>query len=362
MIDWQVIQGDCLEVMQRLIDEGVKFDCVIMDPPYNINKDVWDAISDYENWLILVFKKLQTLLKDNGSLYWFHSEMPIIADVMQKLKEQTNFIFRQFIVWNKRFENSVNKGYLDGYVAVDNLRNYQQMAEYILYYTFQDETGLSKVLPHCIYPIRDYIRSEILRAKGTINLKEINTILGTATNGGGVASAALSLDKSHPVMITKEHYETLRKWLNNGHIEYLRQEYEDLRQEYEDLRQEYEDLRQEYEDLRYIFNNQKSHHSVWNYEIENKIGHLTPKPVLLLQNILRHSTNVNQMILDPFGGSGSTGVACAIENRNFIGIEIDPHYCKIARARITRACGQYAEIPKLLRQEKELPLFSEVCQ
>ena len=53
-------------------------------------------------------------------------------------------------------------------------------------------------------------------------------------------------------------------------------EYESLRQEYESLRQEYESLRQEYESLRYTFNNQKTHHSVWNYSIAEKNGHVTP--------------------------------------------------------------------------------------
>jgi len=65
--------------------------------------------------------------------------------------------------------------------------------------------------------------------------------------------------------------------------------HEFVRQEYEDLRQEYEDLRQEYEDLRYTFNNQKTHHSVWNYEIAEKQGHVTPKPVPLIENIIYHS-------------------------------------------------------------------------
>lgn len=338
VINWEVIQGDCLDVMAGLPDDSV--DCAVIDPPYNINKDSWDTIVNYEAWMQSVFLQLQRVLKDNGSLYWFHSEMRIIADWMRFLDSGTAFIFRQFITWNKRFAGSKNKGFLDGYVAVDDLRNYQQMAEYILYYTFQDETGLSKVLPHCVYPIREYIRAEIIRAKGRISLQEINSILGTATNGGGVASATLSLDKACPAMITKTNYETLREWLNSDGGEFLRQEYESLR---------------------YVFNNQKTHHSVWNYEIEDKIGHVTPKPVRLIQNILRHSTNRGQTVLDCFLGSGTTGVACAIEGRNFIGIEQDAHYCDVARARITRACGEYAEIPKRQAPEVILPLFAEVA-
>jgi site-specific DNA-methyltransferase (adenine-specific)/modification methylase len=44
-----------------------------------------------------------------------------------------------------------------------------------------------------------------------------------------------------------------------------------------------------------------------------------------------------ETILDPFAGSGTTGVACIKTNRRFIGIEIDPHYAAIAAKRLQRA-------------------------
>jgi len=311
--------GDCLELMKEIPDNSI--DLIIIDPPYNIKKDYWDDIKNYEEWMKKVILEIQRVLKDNGSFYMFHSEMEVVSDFMNFLREKTNFIFRQFIVWNKRFEGSSRKGFLDGYCCVDMLRNYQQMAEYILYYTFQDETGLSKIMGNCVYPIRDYIRSEIIRAKGKIVLKQINQVLGTATNGGGVASACLSLDKTCPAMITEEHYLILRDWLNTN-------------KEYEYLRKEYEDLRKEYEDLRFTFNNQKTHHSVWNYDIENKIGHTTPKPLDLVKNIILHSSNEGDLILDCFMGSGTTAVACKKLNRNFIGIELNPEYVDIANKRL----------------------------
>jgi len=321
-------QGDCLELMKEIPNKSV--DLIIIDPPYNIKKDSWDDIKNYEEWMKKVILEIQRVLKDNGSFYMFHSEMEVVADFMNFLKEKTNFIFRQFIVWNKRFEGSPRKGFLDGYCCVDMLRNYQQMAEYILYYTFQDETGLSKIMGNCVYPIRDYIRSEIIRARGKIVLKEINKVLGTATNGGGVASACLSLDKTCPAMITEEHYLKLRDWLNNN------KEHEYLRKEYEDLRKEYEDLRKEYEDLRFCFNNQKTHHSVWNYDIERKIGHVTPKPLDLIKNIIVHSSKEGQIVLDCFMGSGTVALACQETNRYFIGIEKEPKYIEIANKRLSQ--------------------------
>jgi len=312
---------DCLEGLKQIEDNSI--DLIVIDPPYNIKKDSWDDIKNYEEWMKKVILELQRVLKDNGSFYMFHSEMEVVADFMNFLKNETIFIFRQFIVWNKRFDGSPRKGFLDGFVVPDMLRNYQQMAEYILFYTFQDETGLSKIMGNCVYPIQDYIRSEIIRAKGKIVLKEINQVLGTATNGGGVASACLSLDKTCPAMITEEHYLILRDWLND-------------RKEYEYLRKEYEYLRKEYEDLRFTFNNQKTHHSVWNYDIENKIGHATPKPLDLIKNIILHSSKEGQVVLDCFMGSGTTALACKQLGRKFIGFEISPEYCKIANKRLAQ--------------------------
>lgn len=314
-----IYNADCREVLPTLD----KVDLVLTDPPYNIKKDTWDHIEHYDLFIREVFLDIQNALKDNGSFYWFHSEMTFISSMMGWLEAQTNFIFRQFIVWNKRFEGSPKKGFLDGYVEPDGLRNYQKMAEYCLYYTFQDETGLSKIMGNCVYPIRDYIRQEIQRAKGKILFKEINAVLGTATNGGGVASACLSLDKTVPAMMTEDHYLTLRNWLNI-----------DARNEY--LRKEYEYLRKEYEDLRFTFNNQKTHHSVWNYDIADKMGHITPKPLELICNIIRHSSHKKQTILDPFMGSGTTLVAAKQLGRQAIGIELEEKYCEIAAKRLSQ--------------------------
>ena len=320
---------DALEFLKQIEDKSINL--IVIDPPYNINKDSWDKIEDYENWLKSIILELQRVLKDNGSFYMFHSEMEVIADFMQWFRKDTNFIFRQFIVWNKRFDKAKNKGFLDGFVVVDALRNYQQMAEYILFYTFQDETGLSKIMGSCVYPIREYIRGEIIRAKGKIILGEINRVLGTADNGGGVASACLSLDKSCPAMITEEHYLKLREWLND------RKEYEDLRKEYEYLRKEYEDLRKEYEDLRFTFNNQKTHHSIWDYELVNKKGnHITPKPVELIKNIILHSSKEGDIVLDCFMGSGTTAIACKELNRKFIGCDNCREYVETANKRLSQ--------------------------
>jgi len=62
--------------------------------------------------------------------------------------------------------------------------------------------------------------------------------------------------------------------------------------------------------------------------------HPTMKPIKLMQYLVRLITPPNGLVLDPFMGSGSTGVACIKENFNFIGMELNPEYAQIAQKRI----------------------------
>lgn len=62
--------------------------------------------------------------------------------------------------------------------------------------------------------------------------------------------------------------------------------------------------------------------------------HPTQKPVKLMEELLLIHSNNNDVIFDPFMGSGSTGVACVNTNRKFIGIELDDTYFEIAKSRI----------------------------
>lgn len=71
-----------------------------------------------------------------------------------------------------------------------------------------------------------------------------------------------------------------------------------------------------------------------NKDDKKKYGHPTCKPVPLLEKHIINSTNENDIVLDCFMGSGSTGVACMNTNRRFIGIELDENYFNIAKNRI----------------------------
>lgn len=68
---------------------------------------------------------------------------------------------------------------------------------------------------------------------------------------------------------------------------------------------------------------------------EMKFGkHPTQKPEEVIERMVHASTQENDLVLDMFNGSGTTGVVCARNNRNYIGIESDKLYCELSRKRI----------------------------
>ena len=68
-----------------------------------------------------------------------------------------------------------------------------------------------------------------------------------------------------------------------------------------------------------------------------KNNHPTVKPTKLMQYLIKMVTPENGIVLDPFMGSGSTGKACVLEDKSFIGIEMDEEYFEIAEKRINFA-------------------------
>ena len=73
------------------------------------------------------------------------------------------------------------------------------------------------------------------------------------------------------------------------------------------------------------------------FGLDNGSVHPTQKPVALMEYLIKTYSNEGETVLDNCMGSGTTGVACIITNRKFIGIEMDENYYKIAEDRIKNA-------------------------
>lgn len=216
--DIKLYQEDCLEVMGKLIDEGVKVDCILTDPPYgmgfqsNYRKQKYDKIkNDKElSWVEEFAEKAYTLAKDNTAHYVFCSFHKI--DIFKQAFEKY-FKIKSILVWEK---NNTSMG--------DLKADFAPKVEFILF---------------------------LQKGRRFINGKRDPNIFKFARTG----------NKHHP----------------------------------------------------------------------------TEKPVDLIEYLLEKFTDEGQLIIDPFMGSGTTGVACVNTNRRFIGIELDPNYFQIAQQRVFEA-------------------------
>ena len=94
-------------------------------------------------------------------------------------------------------------------------------------------------------------------------------------------------------------------------------------------------------------------------EGRGKAMHPTQKPVALMEYLIKTYTNEGDTVLDFTMGSGTTGVACVETGRNFIGIEIDSDYFKIAQQRISDAQARMNGTARKVDGSTvtELPLF-----
>jgi site-specific DNA-methyltransferase (adenine-specific) len=273
----QLIQGDCIDGLKQIRDKSIQLICI--DPPYNIGKDTWDNIDNYTEWLISIIKILETKLQDNGSFFMFHNDMESISELMVSIKKNTKFVFKQMIVWNKRFEGSKKKGFLDGYVVKNDLHNWNKMAEYILFYTFDNSYKLKE-------------------ARKNMNISQITISNEILSKTGGLTGWYSNLETGKN-MPTRETIKPIEKH-----------------------------LKLKYEDIVPKFNNMKTDHSVWNYDMAKRCKiHITPKPVELLENIILHTTDEGDTVLDCFAGTGSIGYACINKKRKCILIEKEEKYC-----------------------------------
>ena len=246
----QLYNGDCLEVMDRLIDEGVKVDAIITSPPYNV-----DLGNNKYN------KTPYSLYKDNKE-HWEY--IAWLKDIFTKSKD------------------IVTKG---GRVVI-NIGD-----------------GKNGAIP---------THSDIIQFMRDIGYIQMSTIIWNKNQVSPRTAWGSWLSPSSPSFPTPFEYILI---FGNGSKKILKQGETDLTKE------------------EFITNSL----ALWNMKPETKlraIGHPSAYPIELPLRLMKMLTYTNATILDPFMGSGTTGVACKNTGRDFIGIEIDKDYYNIAVERI----------------------------
>ena len=90
--------------------------------------------------------------------------------------------------------------------------------------------------------------------------------------------------------------------------------------------------------------------SVWEFGRESYSGHTTPKPVELVSYAINNSSKQNKNVVDLFGGSGSTIIACEATKRKCYSMELDPKYCDLI---VSRWC-KYTGTKKIILNDSEI--------
>lgn len=88
----KLINGDCLEVMDKLINDGVKVDAIITDPPYGTTACNWDSVIPFDE----MWNRINQLINDNGAIVLFGSEPFSSALRMSNIKN-----YKYDLIWKK---------------------------------------------------------------------------------------------------------------------------------------------------------------------------------------------------------------------------------------------------------------------
>lgn len=292
----QLLNGDCLELMKDIPSGSA--DLIVTDPPYGMieklningykNKDnSWDKRVDTKK----LFQEFKRILRVNGKAIIFSQE-PYTNEL--KNNADNNFIHSYDLIWNKKLHSN----------ALVSNKKPLNVFEMISIFTKKYDTELT-------HPLRR-IAKEIMENNNLQSVKQIDEVLGHQK-------------MNHFFRINTQQFSLCSEDAWN-----------DFCQNFDNCGYLYEDLKNINNKYKNIFNvtKGKSEQTILTYEKENKRYHPTQKPVALLEHLIKMYSNENNLIVDCFMGSGSTGVACKNTNRNFIGIELDKEYFNISKKRV----------------------------
>ena len=357
----KIYNMDAFDGMKQIPDKSVNL--AIIDPPYNIGvttqvngKEIlnqWDKIDNYQEWMRALLAEVARVLVDTGVVYLWHNDVPQITEILHNIKQDGNFAFRSFCIWDKGDGYRARSWHRRRVGGGSALRSWFNICEYCLH-LFKiggaaGGTGLERINsnPECYASLKEWYKRELRRL------------------GIGITDIAEQYTKA-----TGRKPYMLRHYFQDNQFEIPTQKvwegvyvplgfskgYEELRQEYEGLRQEYEGLRQGYEGLRHPHFVDAMHCNVWHRPPlpPNNRLHTCQKPLDITERLIRVSSRKGDTVLDPFMGSATTAIAAMHEGRHFIGFENNAEYFAKAEKRIKeeRAAAPSA-LPQHCRRQRQ---------
>ena len=329
------------DAMAKLMN-GERADLVFTDPPYGMKKESEGVLNDNLNfddllefnkrWIPITFANL----KDNGSWYcWGIDEplMDIYSNILKPMIRANQITFRNFITW---FKNPSGCG--DGQNN-STARSYGRITEKCLFVMCgkEDYNINTDNYFEGWEPVRLYLEGEA-QSVG-LDGKKVEEICG-------VGMYSHWFTKSQWGFIPQKHYAKLQAYYNG---KAFTKSYEELDAEFKKAKAEFERIKQEWYATRAYFDNTHDLMTeVWQFdrvttEERMAIGHATPKPLALCARGIKTSSREGEIVLDVFGGSGTTIIAAEQLNRKCYMMELDPHYCDVIIARWEKLTGNKAE-------------------
>nr|WP_302578294.1 site-specific DNA-methyltransferase [Methanobrevibacter arboriphilus] len=307
----RLIQGDCLETMKQLSDEGVRVDMILTDPPYGTIKGIEKHMKGYEDknlgWDETIptnemFKKCEDLLRLQGIMVLFSQE-PYTSHLRSNKSSNLSFIYP--LIWKKdHFANPLG-------CKKAPVSYFEDLNVFRKKYDTKFEN-----------PLRDYSKKifEYIGLRKADIMKKL---------GHRKIDHFIRYDTIQFLLPTRDTYDEFVEVFNLKNMDGFLT---------------YDEMLNVNTTHKSVFNleaskNVKSNILEYRKDHHNKL-HPTQKPVNLLEDLIKTYTNPGDLVLDFTMGSGSTGVACHNTSRDFIGIELDKDYFKIAEKRIKEAQGQ----------------------
>ena len=309
MNECKLYNGDCLTVMDELINDGVQVDMILADPPYGCIKGLelretsnftkeqtqWDNIIPIKP----MYDRCYELLKDNHNMLLFCDNKYSFQLYNNRMVSKLPYLYKYY--WLKQnFANQLGV----------NIAPVNYIEEIFVFKKINSTTENQKLREYAqkIWKYIGLSRAKIERTLGNYKCNHFFRFNG--------------VQFSIPSRVA---YEDLTRTFNL-------QECEDYLTYDEML-----ELKEKNTNLFKLQDNEKYKSNVLRYDkTYHGSLHPTQKPVPLLKDLIQTYTNEGDTVLDFTMGSGSTGVACMETDRKFIGIELDKHYYHIAEERLKK--------------------------
>ena len=314
-----IYNGDCLIESDNI--ESGSVDLILTDLPYGtmngFNGIDWDFAIDPKK----VYEIANRVLRKNGKMVLFSQE-PYTGQLTTQAIPNVPFSYR--MIWRKdNFANAL-------------LCNKAPVSYYEDILVFSKDSGTIEQAEYSTeHPLRGYFNN--LLSVSEYSQSEVIEVVGSSashyfTNGRQFRTP------------TADRYAKLKEMFPNiipyERIQAIHDEFMDTRKK---ERLEYlSSHRKKYPSTFNLWEGGKYKSNILRYKKDYDGYHPTQKPVLLLEDLVKTFSNEGDLVVDLTIGSGSTAVACINTNRNYIGFELDKHYCDIANERIQKALAEKA--------------------